>query len=411
MSLLCANVFTTILYVLLAIFVLLFMVLIHELGHYVIGKLLGFKITEFSIGFGKAIFQKVNKSGEKISLRIFPLGGYCSFEGEDDYDDDTTDEKNEKDKTKDDDGKTENLPAKDIIEDLTKIGDGQTPEITPIKLEDKKKSYNPNAFNNQKPWKRILVFAAGVSFNFISAIIFSFILLLSYGYDIQKVSGLNTNYATLYGDLQVGDVIWAVDGTDVNFAFTGTLPNLLKKAGVDKDITLRVNRDGKDVNIVIRLANETKLDEDGKEITQIVSGFTTTPYAHSFLEALGRCFVLAFGFAWVVLKTFFQIITGQIAFSQLGGSISTIAAISSVMQSGLANFLVLLPLLAANLAVFNFLPIPALDGAHAVFALIEWIRGKPINRKVENYIHFYGLVFLLLFVVVVDIVHIIVVGI
>ena len=99
------------------------MVLIHELGHYVAGKILKFKINEFSIGFGKAIFSKTKKSGEKFSLRIFPLGGYCAFEGENE---DGTD--------------------------------------------------NPQAFNNQKPWKRLIVLFMGAFFNFLSAIIFSFIL-------------------------------------------------------------------------------------------------------------------------------------------------------------------------------------------------------------------------------------------
>ena len=73
------STFLYILYILLAIVILLFMVLVHELGHYIAGRILKFKITEFSIGFGKAIFQRTNKRGEKISLRIFPLGGYCSF--------------------------------------------------------------------------------------------------------------------------------------------------------------------------------------------------------------------------------------------------------------------------------------------------------------------------------------------
>ena len=84
---------TTIGYVILAICVLLVMVLIHEFGHYCIGRWLGFKITEFSIGFGKAIFSKVNKRGEKISLRIFPLGGYCAFAGEGDDDEPENDKK------------------------------------------------------------------------------------------------------------------------------------------------------------------------------------------------------------------------------------------------------------------------------------------------------------------------------
>ena len=112
------------LYIILAIAVLLLMVLIHEFGHYVIGRMLNFKITEFSVGFGKAIFSRKNKRGELISLRIFPLGGYCAFAGED--------------------------------------------ETNP---DDKE------AFTNQAPWKRILVYLAGVTFNFTTAVIFSLILL------------------------------------------------------------------------------------------------------------------------------------------------------------------------------------------------------------------------------------------
>ena len=67
----------------LAILILLAMVSIHELGHYIAGKLLGFKITEFSIGFGPAIFKKRSKkTGEIFAVRIVPLGGYCAFDGE-----------------------------------------------------------------------------------------------------------------------------------------------------------------------------------------------------------------------------------------------------------------------------------------------------------------------------------------
>ena len=112
------------------------MVLVHEFGHYIIGRMLNFKITEFSVGFGKALFSRVNKRGELISLRVFPLGGYCAFAGE---------EETNKD--------------------------------------------NKEAFTNQAPWKRILVFLAGVTFNFATAVIFSLILLCTIGYDIPQVKG------------------------------------------------------------------------------------------------------------------------------------------------------------------------------------------------------------------------------
>ena len=133
-------------YICVAILVLLLMVTIHELGHYVAGKILKFKINEFSIGFGPKIFQKTKKNGEKISLRAFPLGGYCAFEGE-----------------------TEN-------------------------------SENPDAFNKQKPWKRLIVLFSGAFFNLLSAIIFSFILLVSVGYDYAQVKAVeptSINYEIL----------------------------------------------------------------------------------------------------------------------------------------------------------------------------------------------------------------------
>ena len=83
-----ASVMTTIGYIVLAIVVLLVMITIHEAGHYTFGKIFKFKINEFSIGFGKAIFKKKLKSGEDFSIRLVPLGGYCAFAGEDEEDND-----------------------------------------------------------------------------------------------------------------------------------------------------------------------------------------------------------------------------------------------------------------------------------------------------------------------------------
>ena len=101
-------------YVLLAIVILLFMITIHELGHYTAGKILKFKINEFSVGFGKTLFSKTKKNGEVFSIRLIPLGGYCAFEGED-----TANE-------------------------------------------------NSDSFNAQAPWKRLIVLFSGAFFNFLS---------------------------------------------------------------------------------------------------------------------------------------------------------------------------------------------------------------------------------------------------
>ena len=78
-----AGVFKTILYVLLSLLALMFMIVVHEFGHFIAGRKLGFQVNEFSIGFGPAIFKKRMKDGLLFSVRCLPLGGYCAFEGED----------------------------------------------------------------------------------------------------------------------------------------------------------------------------------------------------------------------------------------------------------------------------------------------------------------------------------------
>ena len=90
--------------VLLAVVILLVMVTVHEFGHYVAGKILGFKINEFSVGFGPAIFKKRSKkTGELFALRIIPLGGYCAFDGEDEDDEVEEDIDEDEDSEEDDD--------------------------------------------------------------------------------------------------------------------------------------------------------------------------------------------------------------------------------------------------------------------------------------------------------------------
>lgn len=369
----------TFLYILLAVVVLLFMVLVHELGHYIAGKILKFKITEFSIGFGKAIFSHTSKkTGEKFSLRIFPLGGYCSFYGEEE------------------DGK----------------GDEQS-------------------FNNQKPWKRIIVFLAGVTMNFITAIIFSWILLCSVGYDTPQIIGYSNNINV--GVFEEGDIVRSVDGTKIDFAFGDTFNSAITKQkqkakefyesedyleGSRYSFHMTVTRDGQDLDIIVAVVpyNITQTDEETGEsltVTAYVIGLEsdvagkvcTTAYKYGFFEGLGRSFSMAFGFAWVVLKSLWMLITFQIPITEMGGTITTIATMAEYSQQNLANMLIFIPLISANLAVFNLLPFPALDGAHVLFTTIEWIRRKPINRKVENTIHFVGICILFAFVVLVDILH------
>lgn len=367
-----ASVMTTIGYVIVAILVLMLMITIHELGHYTFGKKLGFKINEFAIGFGKAIYKKTMKSGEIFSIRIIPLGGYCAFAGEDEDDAD------------------------------------------------------PGAFNNQKPWKRLIVQFGGVFFNFLSAILFAFILLIGFGYDVPKVNQVDTNFQTT---IQTNDIIREIDNIKVDFITDNTANSIISnhyknmtqeqldnyRTVVIEDKTYKcydnllsftIQREGEAEWIEVQANLYTYTETiDGKVATQLYIGFGTVPYQHTFGEALARCVPLACAFAWKVLVFLWMLLTGGIGIAEIGGPFTTISTIAEYSQQNIANLFVFLPFISANLAIFNILPIPSLDGARMVFTTIEWIRGKPINRKVEGYIHTVGLFILFALVIFVDLYH------
>ncbi|MFQ6724518.1 MAG: M50 family metallopeptidase [Clostridia bacterium] len=355
-------------YILVAILALLVMVMIHEFGHYIAGKMLGFKINEFSVGFGPKIFQKKKKNGELFSLRTIPLGGYCAFDGEDEN------------------------------------------------------SNSPTAFNNQKPWKRLIVLFMGAFFNFLSAIIFSYILLVSCGYEHVQVKSMQNNsfQYQVENHLEVGDRIYGINGNEFDFVddqyFNSLLGDYVRNDldfqedmwtsdGVDySTIPLNIERDGK--KMVVNGVLQKQIVDD-EEVWSFVSAdtkdFQLQTYRHGFIESIGESFTFSFRWAHKILIILGDLFTGQLSIKSLGGPVTTIKVMAETTQQSYSYLLVLLPVIAVNLAVFNLLPIPSLDGARMVFVFIEWIRRKPINRDVEAYIHGFGLLLLLGFVVIVDI--------
>ena len=108
-----------------------------------------------------------------------------------------------------------------------------------------------------------------------------------------------------------------------------------------------------------------------------------------------------------ILASLGGLITGKIALSTAGGTITVVKTIAESTMMSFSNFLYIIAIISANLAVMNLLPIPALDGARMVFTVIEWIRGKPLNRKVEGILHTVGLILLLLLTVFLVIFHLV----
>lgn len=349
------SIFKSVLYIIVALLVLMIMIVIHEFGHYTAGKIFKFKINEFSIGFGKALFKKTKKNGEVFAIRCIPLGGYCAFEGEDE------------------DGKD-----------------------------------NPEAFNNRPWWQRIIVLFCGAFFNFLSAIIFSIVLLCVIGSGLTSIESTTEVLPSQYVDsavvLEVGDIVEKVNGvkcTFLNGGFHGMTANIKD----DEVVTLTVQRvvDGKKQTIDVQIKKHAKtITEDGETKDVYQFGVTSKYHNYGFGEALLKSVPFCFEFAWEILKILGGLFVGK-GFRNLGGPVATISSIATAASASMLNLLLLFPLIAINLAVFNLLPIPALDGARMVFVLIEAIRKKPINRDVEAKIHGIGLIVLFSFVIVMDI--------
>ncbi len=373
----------TFLYILLALVILLVMIVIHELGHYIAGKILKFKINEFSVGFGPKLLSKKKKNGEVISLRLIPLGGFCAFEGESGLENAATNRQNA-----------------EVFEEVADEAAVQPLEITETTPPSR-------SFTEEKPWKRIIVLVSGGLANLLSAVIFSFIFILAIGVAVPTVEAAYVDETgVVYNAVQKGDVIRAVDGRKITAMHS--YDDLVKGLSLGDSVTLTVERNGETVDVVVtkkQIKAETE-KEDGtvEQLDYVGFGFATLQqYRYAGVgHAFTYCVPYTFKLSWLVLSSFGQLFTGKAAITDLSGPAGTITMMADLAKSNWRNILILLPFIASNLGIFNLLPIPALDGSKVVFTVVEWIRGKPINPKIENTIHTVGLLLLLGLVVILD---------
>lgn len=353
-------------YILLALLALMFMVVVHELGHYTAGKILGFKIMEFGIGFGPAIFKRTNKkTGEVFSIRPIPLGGFCQFEGEDE-------ESNE----------------------------------------------SPTAFNNQAPWKRLIVLFSGAFMNLVSGWMIIVIFFSVYGQVLPQIADVypdSQNAETL----EVGDTFLRVDGKQLNVLLQEDATEAFRNAGDSVEVV--VLRDGKRVELTLKKGNYLigeydeegnfvpTLDENGNEQYNYGFGFSSyvAPKKLPFHLSLGRSFGFMFFLVFEILSVLGSLVTGKLAMNTVGGPITTITVMKDAVSSGFATISYVVCIVSANLAVMNLLPLPALDGSRMLFTLIEWIFRKPVPRKVEAIIHTVGMVLIFGFAIFADVLQLI----
>ena len=356
-----ASVMSTIGYVLLALLCLMGMVVVHEFGHYIAGKILGFKINEFAIGFGPRILKiKNKKNGEIFSIRPIPLGGFCQFEGEDE------------------------------------------------------EAENENSFNSQPPWKRLIVLFNGAFFNFLSAILIITLVFTFYGQILPVVGDVaEESYLARETDIHEGDVLLSVNGKQINILMVNDVSMAFSRIG-EEGGTFTILRDGKKKTVYVERSDiyqrdengEIVLNEQGEPVTYRGFGFGIgLMYCKlDFFTSLGRAFGYSFFMVWKILWSIGQLFTGVIKLSEsAGGPITIIFTMSTAARTGGGTLAYIVCLISANLAVMNLLPLPALDGSRMLFTVIEWIRKKPLNRKVEGMIHFVGIIVLFAFAIMADV--------
>ena len=346
-------------YVIVALLCLMVMIVVHEAGHYAAGKLFNFTILEYSIGFGPKIFQRVNKTtGEKFSIRWIPLGGYCQFKGEEE-------------------------------DDLL----------------------DPGSFNSKPAWQRIIVLFSGAFMNFLTAIIFVSIFFSVFGEFVPKVHTTYDYVDTAYTQqLQKDDVILQIDG---DYVYSLSNPSRMKSMLKDKQevvVTIIRNGEQQDLNIHLAEYDGDFVKDDGTVVHMHGTGLgITVSYEQvkiPFYKAIGHSFVFAGEEVALIFKTLGSIFTGAAKVSEnMGGTVTAISVLSQLASNGFMAVMYGFCVLSVSIGIMNLLPFPALDGCRIIFCIVEWIRRKPNNRKIEAIINLIGLVLLVILAITLDLVH------
>ena len=328
---------------------------IHELGHFTFAKLFKVKVNEFALGMGPAIFKK-KKGDTTYALRLLPIGGYVSMEGEDE---ESTDE---------------------------------------------------NAFNRKKVWQKFIIVAAGAIMNLILGIVIvATCLSMEDLIGTNQIHSFTENAISQHTGLKEGDILLEIDGKKV---FSDMDISFLMSRSDDGVFDMTVGRDGEKVELS-GVTFETQ-KQDG--YTLIAYDFIILGKEPTVFNVVGTAFKQTASIGRLVWLSLFDLVTGKFGLSDLSGPVGTVNIIADVTSSAvesranLISALTMMAFVSINIGIFNLLPLPALDGGRLFFLFIEGIRRKPINPKYEGYVHGAGLALLLLLMVVVtfnDIVNLI----
>ena len=309
---------------------------ISEWGHFLLAKANGIRVNEFCLGLGPTIVG-FTKGETKYSLKLFPIGGACIMEGEDEESDDS------------------------------------------------------RSFQKKSVWARISVVAAGPVFNFILAFLFAVIIIACIGVSKPVIGDVVENSPAQEAGIQAGDEIVKINRKQIHFYQEISMYTLFH----DGDpVEVTYERDGARYTTELTPAYD---EERGGYLYGVYAapGYTKLGPGETIVYGVWQ---VKFWIQYTV-RSLEMLVTNQVSFNDLSGPVGIVKTIGDTYEQSLIdgyfyvflNMLNLGILLSANLGVMNLLPIPALDGGRLVFLVIEAIRGKRISSEKEGMVHFIGL--------------------
>lgn len=325
---------------LVAILVFSVIIIFHELGHFFAARSVGIDVEEFSIGFGPRLTGFM-AMGTKFSVRLIPMGGYVKM-----------------------------------------LGEGE---------EDGAGIDTQASYQNKTPLQRMAVIAAGPMMNFVLAVLIFIVIFGVVGVTVNepRLGGIVPGGPADLAGLEVGDEIIAIDSQEMKL---WTDISTYIRSSENDTLIFTIRRDGQQREVAISPREGEVYPEVG-----ILAPFRRYSIPASIVEGFRETYKLTVA----VVQSLIGIFTRQIPAEELTGPIGIVYFVGQAARAGLVSVLTLAALISVNLALFNLLPIPALDGSKLVFLGIELIRRRPLDPNKENLVHLVGFALLITLMLIV----------
>lgn len=248
---------------------------------------------------------------------------------------------------------------------------------------EEENSHDPRAFNNVSIVKRMAVVLAGAFMNFVLTFIAFTLIFSIVGYGSSEIEKVISNSPADKAGIQSGDLIIKINENKVKDIYD--INSIISK-NQKEEMDFQINREGNILNVKIK-------PEYSVENQMYLIGITSK-LDHSILKSISLGANRTLEMSKLILKSIKMMFSGSFKMEYLSGPVGVVQLIGSESSKGFLNFLQILGLISVNLGVFNLLPIPALDGGKFLFLLIEALRGKPIDEKIEQGLSLIGISFL-----------------